>query len=81
MPLGKPEDFGTEAYGVRSNDYCAYCYREGAFLTPDITMEQMRDLCVDKMVELGVMPRDQASKLMRETLPRLKRWAPSRRPS
>jgi hypothetical protein len=80
MPLAKPEDFGTEASGVRSNDYCAYCYKDGAFVTPNMTMEQMRDFCVDKMVELGVMPRDQATTLMRQTMPKLKRWS-SGRPS
>ena len=75
MPLGKPEDFGTEAHGAPSNDYCAYCYKDGAFITPNMTVEQMRDFCVDKMVELHVMPREQASMHLRDALPRLKRWA------
>ncbi len=75
MPLSRPEDFGTEASGIRSNDYCAYCFQNGAFVGPNTTMEQMRDFCVDKMVELHVMPREQASKLMTEVMPKLKRWA------
>lgn len=75
MPLGNPEDFGTEANGIRSNDYCVYCYKDGAFITPGMTMEGMRDFCIDKMVELNLMPREQASSLMHEVMPKLKRWA------
>jgi hypothetical protein len=80
MPLGKPQDFGTEANGIRSNDYCSYCYQQGKFTAPEMTMEQMRDFCVEKMVELQVMPRAEATTLMRDTMPSLKRWAgPPRR--
>jgi hypothetical protein len=31
VPLNKPELFGTEADGSRSEKYCAYCYQNGAF--------------------------------------------------
>jgi hypothetical protein len=75
MPLMKPEDFGTEANGTRSDDYCAYCYKGGAFVTPNMTMDQMHDFCVAKMGELDVMPPDQASTLLREVMPKLKRWS------
>ncbi len=75
MPLTKPEDFGTESYGIRNNDYCVYCYKDSAFTMPNITMEQMRDFCIDKMDEMKVMPREQASALMHEVMPKLKRWA------
>ena len=75
MPLMKPEDFGTEADGAANEDYCAYCYKSGAFIVPNMTMEQMHDFCVEKMGELNVMPREQASTLMREVMPKLKRWS------
>ena len=32
MPLTKAEDFGMEAGGSRSDEYCQLCYRDGAFL-------------------------------------------------
>ena len=76
MPLTKPEDFGTEANKSRSKDYCAYCYVNGAFVMPSMTMEQMRDFCVTKLVERKVMPQAQASTLMAAVIPTLKRWAP-----
>ncbi len=74
MPLRTADDFGNEANGTRSRDYCAYCYRNGAFIMPKMSMDQMRDFCVERMVELDVMPRDQALAWMREALPKLKRW-------
>ena len=74
MPLVRPEDFGTDAAGFRINDYCHYCYVDGAFKTPDISLQTMIDVCVDAMAQQGIMPAPQARTLMTEMLPRLKRW-------
>jgi len=74
MPLATPEDHGSEADGQYSKDYCVYCYNHGAFVAPELTIAQMRDFCIDKMVERDVMPRDQATNLMTEVMPRLRRW-------
>jgi hypothetical protein len=74
MPLAKPEDYGTEATGQPAKEYCAHCYARGAFLAPDLTMDQMRERCIDKMVERAVMPRALATAVMTEALPKLKRW-------
>ena len=74
MPLSKPEDFGTEATGVRGNDYCAHCYANGKFLQPDATLTGMIAKCVDIVVQQGIMPEAQAEPLMKEMLPNLKRW-------
>jgi hypothetical protein len=32
---------GTDAEGMRINDYCVYCFRDGAFTEPNISREQM----------------------------------------
>ena len=77
MPMAKPELFGTEADGSPSHEYCTYCYQKGAFTAPDITMAQMIDLCVKKMVEKNVMPEPQARALMTKYLPQMKRWKKS----
>jgi hypothetical protein len=74
MPLGKPEDFGTDPYGYRVNDYCRHCYTNGAFTEPDITMPAMLEKCVSVMAQQGIMPEPQARALMTGVLPRLKRW-------
>lgn len=74
MPLGKPEDFGTDAHGYRVNDYCRHCYTNGVFTEPDISMPAMLEKCVSVMAQQGIMPEPQARALMMDVLPRLKRW-------
>lgn len=73
MPLDKPEDFGTAASGFRINDYCHYCFSDGAFTNPTISLREMTDLCVGVLTKRG-MPQAQASSLMADVLPKLKRW-------
>jgi AraC family transcriptional regulator len=41
MPLENPSQFGTDANGVRVNDYCHYCFKNGKFTDQHITMKQM----------------------------------------
>lgn len=74
MPLEKSEDFGTAANGFRVNDYCHFCFQDGAFTEPDISMEGMIDKCVGIMAQKGIMPEAQAKALMTEVIPKLKRW-------
>ena len=72
MPLTKTEDFGTEKDGKLSEDYCVYCYKDGAF-TADCTMEEMIDFCVPLMAQSG-MDAGQARRQMEAVFPQLKRW-------
>ena len=73
MPLTDVKLFGTEKDGNRNEDYCTYCYSNGAFSTPDQTMEQMIDTCIPFMVEQG-MDKDDSRKSLESLLPNLKRW-------
>lgn len=73
MPLMKPEDFGTARGGARAPDYCRFCYVDGAFANPGMTMAEMADFCVGVLERQG-MAREQARALMTGTLPQLKRW-------
>ena len=43
MPL-TPEILGTNADGTQNEEYCIYCYKDGAF-TGDFTMEEMVEFC------------------------------------
>jgi hypothetical protein len=74
MPLEKAEFLGTNADGTRSTVYCTYCYQNGKFTQPTITMNQMIDKCVTIMTRQKIMPEDQAKSLMGETIPLLDRW-------
>lgn len=74
MPLSKPNDFGTDADGLRVNDYCNFCFQNGVFTEPAITLQDMIDRCVAIVVQQGIMPKAQAKDVMTQMLPKLKRW-------
>ena len=74
MPMGDSAEYGTESNGELSADYCKYCYQNGAFVDPSITMEKMSEFCAKKMAELNVASYEQAKQMMDQALPHLKRW-------
>jgi hypothetical protein len=73
MPLQKKGDFGQNADGSQSEEYCCYCFQNGKFLDEGITLEDK----IEKNVEIAVqmrMPEDEARKMASNILPKLKRW-------
>jgi predicted transcriptional regulator YdeE len=75
LPMTKPEDFGTEAGGTTSLDYCAYCRKDGVFTTPD-TMEETIEACIQPCIDAGVYKDAESARAsMRSFFPKLKRWA------
>jgi len=74
MPLEKAEFFGTNADGTKSALYCTYCYQNGKFTEPTITMNQMIEKCVTIMTQQKIMTEDQAKPFMTKTIPMLNRW-------
>ena len=72
MPLSEGA-YGTNADGSVNYDYCSYCYENGTFVAPDLTMEEMIAICVPYMVEQGMQEEDALS-ILENTLPKLKRW-------
>jgi len=74
MPLERPEDFGMGSHGLRINDYCCYCYNNGAFTEPEITMQEMIDKCIGFLVQQKTMPETEAKTMITEFIPTLKRW-------
>lgn len=78
MPLTDENMLGTNADGSRNEDYCIYCYKDGAF-TKDFTMNQMIEYCLqflDQMNEQAGwnLTPDQAREQMCLFFPQLKRW-------
>lgn len=76
MPMENDEVRGTEKDGSKSADYCKYCYEQGAFIQPDLSMEEMIAVCVPHMVESG-MEENQARAILNQSMPHLKRWSDS----
>jgi hypothetical protein len=73
MPLAAAEDFGMEADGSRSQEYCHYCYEDGSF-TSDMSMQGMIEISAKAMSETAGTPEQEARELLASVLPTLKRW-------
>jgi len=74
MPLQKEEDYGTNADGSKNGEYCLYCFQNGLFTQPNITLDEMIKLVVENMVTMKIMPETQAIELANTHIPQLKRW-------
>jgi len=67
--------FGKNADGSKNDDYCVYCFPNGAFNNPDETLEEMIESCIPYLIEDGTFPDSHsARKMLEEHMPELKRW-------
>lgn len=74
MPMTAEEHFGKNADGSKNEDYCIYCYPNGAF-GKDETMEEMVETCIPFMLEDGTCTTaEEAREGLLKYLPTLKRW-------
>lgn len=74
MPMNEEKIFGTEKDEGKSREYCVYCYEKGEFKQPNMTVEDMIDLCVPFMKEDG-KSEEEARTILTNFLPTLKRWS------
>lgn len=73
MPLkADPKGGGSNSDGTLSREYCSFCYSSGKFFNPDMTVDQMKALVVEKLREKG-FPKLVAI-FFASGLKRLKRW-------
>ena len=73
MPITSEEQFGR-----KNEEYCSYCYRDGA-LTENCTMDEMIDHCVQFLDEFNKdmehpYTKEEARAEMQKFFPMLKRW-------
>lgn len=73
MPMKLETDFGTNSDGSRNEEYCTYCFKNGSFTNPSISLDQMISGCVGMMVKFGT-PEAQAKEQIQQLIPTLKRW-------
>ena len=72
MPLDNPELQGIEKDGSKSNEYCKYCYQNGAFTNPDMTLKEMTSVVITQMEKMNFDSK--AIDMAVSSLPNLKRW-------
>ncbi|MBR2564286.1 MAG: effector binding domain-containing protein [Paenibacillus sp.] len=73
MPLTSTDQFGTEMDGSTTREYCIYCYKDGKFEQPGMSLEGMIEMCTTILREEG-MDEESARSMLRNQLPHLKRW-------
>lgn len=75
MPMGDTNEmYGSNSDGTKNEDYCKYCFENGAFVS-DCTMDEMIDFCIPHMVTAhSDMTEEKAKNMMKEFFPSLKRW-------
>lgn len=77
MPLTE-EVLGTNADGTKNEEYCIYCYKDGAF-TNELTMEEMAEFCSQFVDEFNKntgqnLGREEYKSMLLQYFPHLKRW-------
>jgi hypothetical protein len=73
MPLKRdPQGGGSNADGSKSTMYCSYCYGNGKFLQPNITVGEMQAFVKGKLKEMG-FPGFLAGFFVKG-IPHLERW-------
>ena len=73
MPMANPEDFGTNADGSASQEYCRYCFQNGEF-TAKMEMPEYIEMQIKIAVEKLGMSEDKARAMAESMIPNLKRW-------
>jgi hypothetical protein len=74
MPLGTPGFYGTNADSSENTDYCKFCYQNGGFTQPDLTVDGMIDSSAKFMTEHLKFDEAKAREMSEAVIPKLKRW-------
>ena len=72
MPIKTPKDCGSNSDETPNQEYCFYCYKNGAFVEPNITLEQMIEKVTKMIKKMGVNQKN--IERSKNTIPTLKRW-------
>jgi len=71
--------YGTNSDGSTAEDYCKYCWVDGAFGKPDETLEEMVESSIPWRIKSDTLPNgypdiETARTEMMKFFPTLKRW-------
>ncbi|MBL7740855.1 MAG: zinc ribbon domain-containing protein [Chitinophagaceae bacterium] len=72
MPLDSDAVCGTEKDGSKNHEYCKYCYQDGTFINPSMTLDEMKELVKTQMEKMKMD--SGLISLAVNSLPQLKRW-------
>jgi len=72
MPLEIEHVKGTEKNGSKSKEYCIYCYENGQFKDPSISLAKMLNMVEVQMEEMHLPTKIIETSLNK--IPKLNRW-------
>jgi hypothetical protein len=72
IPLDNEAIKGTKANGLKSEEFCKFCYDEGVFTNPNMTLSEMQENVETLMKKLKLS--EQAIQEAVSILPILNRW-------
>jgi hypothetical protein len=72
MPLEIDHVKGTEKDGSRSLEYCIYCYENGDFKDPSMSLAKMLNVVETQMGKMNIPEKIIETSLNK--IPKLKRW-------
>ena len=72
-PVNDPNELGTNANGTWNIDYCIYCYKDGEWVDPAMTVQGIIDYTIPYMTSPS-MTAEQAREKLEAYVPMLKRW-------
>lgn len=73
MPLMEG-NYGSERGGGPARDWCRFCYADGAFTAPQLTLSGMLERSVRHMMGELHFSREKATALAQDVIPKLRRW-------
>ncbi len=74
IPFTHPDQYGTNKDGTENFEYCKYCFQNGLFVDPNMTLDQMIESSTSYMVNGLKMDESKARSLSQIIIPQLKRW-------
>jgi hypothetical protein len=72
MPIDSIDLAGTETDGSPNWEYCVYCYKNGAFTKPDMTLQGMAEFIQAEMKRQNIQ--QEITQMSLDSLAHLKRW-------
>lgn len=72
IPLDNDAIKGTEKNGLKNQEYCKFCYDQGGFINPNLTIDEMKERVENQMKKLKLS--DEAIQEAISVLPPLNRW-------
>ena len=77
MPLGifeGQDNFGTNSDGAKTQEYCMFCYKDGVFTNPNLTLDEMINMSVQFMTSELNFSEQRAKEMSNSVIPNLRRW-------